>query len=340
MNDGEANLPAPNPWGTVGTRQEDGGSTLPGETPDQGEVGESMELDLSESAEGGSEENESAEASTEVLVGEEPPGDQTDPADLLVGGSVIVLLGASLLPIGDGILSRMGRSGSRIPGAVFFARWGFRHVGIAVSVGILAAIVGQSIALRLDAGFIGLLLSSQLLMVGTAVVAAKQALRLHPEGLDALGLRLKGLSSVAGAAVITYALSFPVIYGVGALWPGLAKLFGVTIGDQEVSHQMTQLGGGALWAGIFLAVVIAPFFEEVVFRGYIQPLLVQNLHAPGGIFVTSLIFASLHGSAFLPILALSMVLGWIHWRTHNTLACVAVHALHNGGMLTLLLLNS
>jgi len=86
-------------------------------------------------------------------------------------------------------------------------------------------------------------------------------------------------------------------------------------------------------------VAVIPLFEEVMFRGFLQPLLVQNLGDRGGVALTSFVFALLHGaSSILPIFGLSLVLGGIMLRTQRLAAPWAVHALHNGLMLVLLFL--
>ena len=263
----------------------------------------------------------------------EPGGQEAmpyPPLEGLTAGAVIALLGAVLLPLADGLLARLA-GGARIPGAVFFARWGFRHVALAVGVGLAAMIVTANLFAWMGTGFTGQMVASQFLMIGIAATAFVQARALHPEGGLALGLRVERAPSAAFGGLMAYGLSLPVLYGAMVMNPGLFELFGLEYDVQAVARQIAAVEGFELVVAGIVAVVIAPFFEEVVFRGYIQPLLVQNLHAPAGILVTSILFAALHGSAFFPILVLSCVLGWIQWRTHRTLACVVVHALHNGG---------
>jgi membrane protease YdiL (CAAX protease family) len=89
-----------------------------------------------------------------------------------------------------------------------------------------------------------------------------------------------------------------------------------------------------------LATLVVPFFEELLFRGFLQPFLVQNFHDRGGVVLTSLFFAMLHGgSAFGPIFVLSLLLGGIALRTRRLWASWAVHAVHNGLMIAVFLYN-
>jgi hypothetical protein len=82
-----------------------------------------------------------------------------------------------------------------------------------------------------------------------------------------------------------------------------------------------------------------PFVEELFFRGFLQPLLVQNFRDKGGVVLTAAIFGALHGaSSFLPIFGLALVLGGVMLRTQRLMAAWAIHALHNGLQIGLILL--
>ncbi|MFM7280644.1 MAG: lysostaphin resistance A-like protein, partial [Planctomycetia bacterium] len=84
---------------------------------------------------------------------------------------------------------------------------------------------------------------------------------------------------------------------------------------------------------VFFGVLLIPFFEELLFRAFFQPLMVQNVRDRLGIVVTSLIFGLLHGTAAcVPVFAVSLLLGGLMLRTQSLPAVWAVHALHNGLM--------
>src|SRR5262249_54711405 len=86
-----------------------------------------------------------------------------------------------------------------------------------------------------------------------------------------------------------------------------------------------------------IGALLMPLFEEALFRGMLQPVLVQYLRPAAGIVVTSILFGAMHGlDAFLPIFALSLLLGWIRHRTQRLSAAWAVHALHNAGQFVML----
>ena len=53
-----------------------------------------------------------------------------------------------------------------------------------------------------------------------------------------------------------------------------------------------------------MAVTITPLFEELLFRGFLQPLLSRSLGVAGGIALTAILFGSLHGPAIHDALAI------------------------------------
>jgi membrane protease YdiL (CAAX protease family) len=251
-------------------------------------------------------------------------------------GLVLVLVSVALAPAGVALARRL------VPGRiVFFARWGFSHVGLAVLAYFALAIGAASlpaIGVKLETP-VELVTLGAGLQLATVAVVVSFARRLDPRGARCLGLESGGWGRAGALGVASYLLALPGIAGLMAisswLWPAL----GLEAEPQEVLKLVLGLDGVELAYVSFLAVVVVPLFEEVLFRAFLQPLLVQNLGDRGGVVVTALLFAALHANLFaaLPIFALALVLGSVMLRTQRLAACWLVHALHNGGMLALAL---
>jgi membrane protease YdiL (CAAX protease family)/soluble cytochrome b562 len=97
--------------------------------------------------------------------------------------------------------------------------------------------------------------------------------------------------------------------------------------------------------GIFYvtAAIAAPFFEEVLFRGFLLPSLTRYLPVWGAILTSSLLFALAHLSLseILPLTALGIVLGVVYTRSRSLLAPMLLHSLWNSGtLLSLFILGS
>ncbi|APB34836.1 abortive infection protein [Gloeomargarita lithophora Alchichica-D10] len=86
-------------------------------------------------------------------------------------------------------------------------------------------------------------------------------------------------------------------------------------------------------------VVLAPLFEETIFRGFLLPSLTRNLPVGGAVVVSGAVFALAHLSVadVLPLTVLGMLLGFVYTRQRVLWAPILLHGLWNGGSLVALL---
>jgi membrane protease YdiL (CAAX protease family) len=83
----------------------------------------------------------------------------------------------------------------------------------------------------------------------------------------------------------------------------------------------------------FFAVTLGPLFEELAFRGFLQPLLVSTFGAVGGVLLQAVPFAALHGAEYawswqqlIVMLLAGSAFGWMRHRTGSTAASTYMHA--------------
>lgn len=83
----------------------------------------------------------------------------------------------------------------------------------------------------------------------------------------------------------------------------------------------------------FFAVTLGPLFEELAFRGFLQPLLVSTFGAVGGVLLQAIPFAVLHGAEYawgwqqlILMLFAGAAFGWMRQRTGSTAASTYMHA--------------
>jgi membrane protease YdiL (CAAX protease family) len=91
-------------------------------------------------------------------------------------------------------------------------------------------------------------------------------------------------------------------------------------------------GRGSLVVVLFFLIVLGPIFEELVFRGFLFPLLAKSLGAAGGIILTALPFALLHGAqnqwAWQQITMIGLAgvaFGYARYWTGSTAASTVLH---------------
>lgn len=199
-----------------------------------------------------------------------------------------------------------------------------------------------------------------LLLGGSLVVAVA-----GEDGLDAvLGLQAVlelALIGVAGAFAARYArpaaqalgLRRPhswreliklTVLGFGAY---LASAFALSLlaGAPEQADIANELGfdeglATAIVAGV-LIVVVAPFCEEVFFRGFFFGGLRRGLPFWGAALGSGLLFGSIHLSdanltASAQLAVLGVILAWLYEETDSLWAPIALHAFNNAVAFTFL----
>lgn len=167
-------------------------------------------------------------------------------------------------------------------------------------------------------------------LAGALLVAAALARRAGAPLLDAFAARIDHAPRAAAAGVAGYVLLVPGLLGVALAWPAMLEAFGLGRPEQPVVAAMRALPAAERPIALLLGVVVGPLCEELFFRGFLQRTLARFLPAWFAIAVASLAFAGLHGTAaFLPVFALSLILGSVLHATQRIAASWAVHALFN-----------
>jgi hypothetical protein len=114
-------------------------------------------------------------------------------------------------------------------------------------------------------------------------------------------------------------------------------LMGLLLGDQGGSNPLLEMvlrskDPLALLLLATTAVVLAPLFEEVVFRGVLLPVLASSLGRAWGVFASALVFGVAHLSVgeLPPLVVLGIGLGLLRLSSGRLIPCVLMHALWNG----------
>jgi len=144
---------------------------------------------------------------------------------------------------------------------------------------------------------------------------------------DLLALRpvvgLRAAARVAGVAIVAVLVWESVITFLPIENPG--KEQGLTTSHWEPSH------AAAFAANVALFVVLAPFVEELLFRGVGQSLLREWVGAVPAIAVIGVMFGAWHGLlyALLVLIPFGWALAIVRERTNSVYPGMIVHALFN-----------
>ena len=146
------------------------------------------------------------------------------------------------------------------------------------------------------------------------------------------GLSIENLKCVIWTPLI-YLITIILLLFVGLLNQYLlTNFFDIEIKPQEILEKFKELEN-SFEISIFVigSAVIAPIYEELLFRGIIFPTLIQKTNFTIALVLSSLIFAVLHFhlSALLPLFVLSIILSITYLYTSTIWASISLHALFN-----------
>jgi membrane protease YdiL (CAAX protease family) len=145
--------------------------------------------------------------------------------------------------------------------------------------------------------------------------------------------------------LLAYVALLPLQVGLLAWLQGLVVARGGVSPPQHVAEivfQALNRGPGYATLAVGFVLVVAPLYEEVLYRGVLQRVLVRRLGRGGGVILAALLFTIVHlpGPELAPyvviVFTLGLLLGVVYEACGQLRVTVAMHALHNG--LTLVLL--
>ncbi len=149
---------------------------------------------------------------------------------------------------------------------------------------------------------------------------------------------------------IGWTLRFRGAFGYIAAGPVLAitvSILGVLLRAPEVDNPIQRMitGRGSLALVVMFGAVLAPFFEEITFRGFVLPLLTRTFGSTLGVFLTTLPFALLHGTqnqwAWQQIVLIALAgvaFGFARVSSGSTAAAFLLHASYNATQFLALIL--
>jgi membrane protease YdiL (CAAX protease family) len=133
------------------------------------------------------------------------------------------------------------------------------------------------------------------------------------------------------------------------LLPFIITLIGLQIVSAEVNGIVVSIIPGAeaaaqsimdfaqkeTYAFIVFAIVLAPFVEELMFRGLILHGFLRRYSIKKAIIVSALLFTLYHGNAFqfLPAFFAGVLFAWWFWKTRSLVPCLFGHVFNNAFIL-------
>ena len=138
----------------------------------------------------------------------------------------------------------------------------------------------------------------------------------------------------SGRGVLGYLAVFPVCWGLMLLIGSLLRWLAPDYPQPPHSLLEAMSHMDMMWKVLiaFSAIIMAPWFEEVLFRGLLQSMLRRFIGPWPAILIASAIFAMFHAQPqhWPPLFALSVALGYNYERCGRLWPAILIHMLFNG----------
>jgi membrane protease YdiL (CAAX protease family) len=171
---------------------------------------------------------------------------------------------------------------------------------------------------------------------GSAALLAVSALVLYGwQGLSAWLFSLR----TAGRSLVLWGFRRPNRAVFWTVPVGLLAVYAVSFAHDLVVHPEQQpivsefpRSGAGVALFVVVAVIMAPLFEEVVFRGFLFRGLANSWGWVWGALASAAVFglAHLQLDVFVPLFALGFALAWVYQRTGSLWTSITLHAVFNG----------
>ena len=265
-------------------------------------------------------------------------------------GSIVtqLVMAAALLAFGLGLAAALGvfrRNSVRGPERLLDSNdAGRAMIGLLVGLGVwlgaqyvllTLAEEGMTAAQRVSvAGSLSPLQFGVLgVLPGVAGAIAMVACDLVGSGtlLDRLGLSAKSIPRGLRDGGVAFVGTMPILFGTLLVLESLYQVMGLQHPDaHELLIEMKTAGPLAKGLLTAAAIVVAPLFEEMLFRGHLQSFLQRYVGPWFAIAISAALFASVHELWSVPaIFVLAVILGYAYERTGNLWTTITIHALFN-----------
>lgn len=146
--------------------------------------------------------------------------------------------------------------------------------------------------------------------------------------LQALGLR----RFQVGMAISWIILLFLGVYAVNQVYVYLLAVLHLHVQtNDEILLQSAKYAPLTTYATLLASVVVAPFCEELFFRGFVLMGLLRAMPLGWAIMLSALIFAIAHADpgSFTVLFIIGLALAFLRWRTRSLWPGILLHLLNN-----------
>ncbi|MBC7334015.1 MAG: CPBP family intramembrane metalloprotease [Actinobacteria bacterium] len=141
-----------------------------------------------------------------------------------------------------------------------------------------------------------------------------------------------GLNYYSIAKTLWYSFLFLiVIFLISFLYVYVLKSFFNIEAPQSKVEQLVRNRSISANILLFVVAVVAPFCEELYFRGFLYSAFKKSWGVTGGLFLSSFLFALAHMEpySFVPIMIIGWILAYVFEKTKSLFPSIFLHGLYN-----------
>jgi len=209
--------------------------------------------------------------------------------------------------------------------------WGWLHALASLAVAIAPVLILSLASLLADSGQQESVQPSTSIAASTvAITAVLDGWYLFAAWLFSLrtgggGLRAWGFRRPARSILWAVPVALMAVYAVSVIYNML-----VNAEEQDIIQSFPHGAAGVILF-LLLGCVIAPFFEETFFRGFLFQGFAKSWGVALGAVASAVVFSLSHQQfdIFVPLFALGLALAWVYHVTHSVWGSIALHAVYN-----------
>ncbi len=201
-----------------------------------------------------------------------------------------------------------------------------RNTSITTPLSLRADLIGAVVTIVFSVVIEGAFLIAPFYFANTAF----RSITPHAQqALSALGFRRYNI----GRTLFWVVLLMLVIFSVNTLYSYVISILHLNLQtNDQLLLQQGKVAPLTTYATLLASFVVAPFCEEVFFRGFVFPGLCRGMPVGWAILLSSFLFALAHADigSFAVLFIIGVALAILRWHTRSIWPGIALHMLNNG----------
>lgn len=163
----------------------------------------------------------------------------------------------------------------------------------------------------------------------------------HTSWDEAFGFTRMRVLRLLLAGGLLYFVTMPLVWFYTLIYQLVLQRLGVEFSWQDIALVLT--GAQPFWMRVyllFLGIILAPIFEEILFRGILLPTMARIWGIAPAVLISSILFAAihLHIPSLMPLMIIAIAFSLAYLYTGSLIVPIVMHSIFNGVNLVLMII--